>query len=118
MITAYVFYILFGYLSGSVLYSYLIPKHFCHMDVRTVHEERNPGAFNAFAAAGPRVGLICDRSSRSPDLPLPRRFPASCRRCVLEVCWCHLSCASAIFSACGSTRPKMLHLQFSLCLLK
>lgn len=51
MITAYVFYILFGYLSGSVLYSYLIPKHFCHVDVRTVHEDRNPGAFNAFAAA-------------------------------------------------------------------
>ena len=59
MITAYLFYILFGYLSGSVLYSYLIPKHFCHVDVRTVHEDRNPGAFNAFAAAGPRVGLIC-----------------------------------------------------------
>ena len=59
MITAYVFYILFGYLSGSVLYSYLIPKYFCHVDVRTVHEDRNPGAFNAFAAAGPRVGLIC-----------------------------------------------------------
>lgn len=59
MITVYVFYILFGYLSGSVLYSYLIPKHFCHVDVRTVHEDRNPGAFNAFAAAGPRVGLIC-----------------------------------------------------------
>lgn len=59
MITAYLFYILFGYLSGSVLYSYLIPKHFCHVDVRTVHEDRNPGAFNAFAATGPRVGLIC-----------------------------------------------------------
>ena len=59
IVTAYIFYILFGYLSGSVLYSYLIPKHFCHVDVRTVHEDRNPGAFNAFSAAGPRVGLVC-----------------------------------------------------------
>ena len=55
--TIYLFYLLFGYLSGSVLYSYLIPKHFCHVDVRTANEDQNPGAFNAFSAAGPRVGL-------------------------------------------------------------
>lgn len=57
--TIYLFYLLFGYLSGSVLYSYLIPKHFCHVDVRTANEDQNPGAFNAFSAAGPRVGLLC-----------------------------------------------------------
>ena len=57
--TIYLFYLLFGYLSGSVLYSYLIPKHFCHVDVRTANEDQNPGAFNAFSAAGPRVGLFC-----------------------------------------------------------
>ena len=102
MITAYVFYILFGYLSGSVLYSYLIPKHFCHVDVRTVHEDRNPGAFNAFAAAGPRVGLICDRSSRSPDLPLPRSFPASCRQCGSEVCWCRFGLLPPSFQPAGA----------------
>ena len=50
--TIYLFYLLFGYLSGSVLYSYLIPKHFCHVDVRTANDQ-NPGAFNAFSAAGP-----------------------------------------------------------------
>ncbi len=48
MLTAYLFYSFFGYLSGSVLYSYLIPKYFCHVDVRTVNEDQNPGAFNAF----------------------------------------------------------------------
>lgn len=57
--TIYLFYLLFGYLSGSVLYSYLIPKHFCHVDVRTANEDQNPGAFNAFSAAEPRVGLFC-----------------------------------------------------------
>ena len=40
------------------------------------------------------------------------------RPCGSAVCWYHSWCASAIFSACGSMRPKMLHLQFSLCLLK
>ena len=59
MLTAYLFYGFFGYLSGSVLYSYLIPKYFCHVDVRTVNEDQNPGAFNAFFAAGPRIGLLC-----------------------------------------------------------
>ncbi len=47
MITVYVFYILFEYLSGSVLYSYLIPKHFCHVDVRTVHEDRKCCIYNS-----------------------------------------------------------------------
>lgn len=59
MMTSYLFYLLFGYLSGSVLYSYLIPKYFCHVDVRTANEDQNPGAFNAFSAAGPRIGLLC-----------------------------------------------------------
>ena len=49
MLTAYLFYSFFGYLSGSVLYSYLIPKYFCHVDIRTVNEDQNPGAFNAFS---------------------------------------------------------------------
>ena len=57
MLTAYLFYSFFGYLSGSVLYSYLIPKYFCHVDVRTVNEDQNPGAFNAFSVAGLRIGL-------------------------------------------------------------
>ena len=59
MLTAYLFYSFFGYLSGSVLYSYLIPKYFCHVDVRTANEDQNPGAFNAFSVAGPRIGLLC-----------------------------------------------------------
>ena len=59
MLTAYLFYSFFGYLSGSVLYSYLIPKYFCHVDVRTVNEDQNPGAFNAFSVAGLRIGLLC-----------------------------------------------------------
>ena len=192
MLTAYLFYSFFGYLSGSVLYSYLIPKYFCHVDVRTVNEDQNPGAFNAFSVAGPRIGLLCvlcdigkgflpvflaaHSSAVSmgswifalillapvaghawpflqpakggkaisvsfgvllgllPDLRpalllaafyltfslilIIHKFPAFFRPCGSAVCWYHSWCASAIFSACGSMRPKMLHLQFSLCLLK
>ena len=57
MLTAYLFYSFFGYLSGSVLYSYLIPKYFCHVDVRTVNEDQNPGAFNALRPVRYREGI-------------------------------------------------------------
>ena len=58
MLTAYLFYSFFGYLSGSVLYSYLIPKYFCHVDVRTVNEDQNPGAFNAGKAISVSFGVL------------------------------------------------------------
>ena len=60
MLTAYLFYSFFGYLSGSVLYSYLIPKYFCHVDVRTVNEDQNPGASTPFQ--WPDRGLGCSAS--------------------------------------------------------
>lgn len=49
---------------------------------------------------------------------LPLSFPAFCRPYGSEVCSCHLSSATATFSASDGTNPKMFHLQFSLCLLK
>lgn len=54
----YLCFILAGYLSGSVLYGYLIPKLFCHVDVTEKGEDRNPGAANAFLAAGIPVGIL------------------------------------------------------------
>ena len=82
MLTAYLFYSFFGYLSGSVLYSYLIPKYFCHVDVRTVNEDQNPGAFNAFSVRRwyqlftedtPQLTASFPRRSRSTELPTASR---------------------------------------------
>lgn len=48
----YVWFILGGYLSGSVLFAYSIPKAIKHIDVRTVSEDGNPGTYNAFKYGG------------------------------------------------------------------
>jgi len=48
-----------GYLSGSVMYSLLIPKLFYGLDVRRQDGDKNPGAFNAIHAVGAPVGAIC-----------------------------------------------------------
>lgn len=47
-----------GFLSGSVLYSMIIPKWICHLDVTEIRDH-NPGASNAFIAAGRPVGALC-----------------------------------------------------------
>lgn len=52
-----------GFLSGSVLYSALLPLIFKGVDVRKEAEDHNPGAANAFKYGGKTVGilaLLCD----------------------------------------------------------
>ena len=39
------FFILVGYLSGSILYAYLLPKYICHIDIMKDSDDHNPGTF-------------------------------------------------------------------------
>lgn len=59
MILSYLFHIFIGFLSGSILYSYLWPKWICHIDITQLSDDHNPGTFNAMKLAGPRVGILC-----------------------------------------------------------
>lgn len=52
----YIFWIVFGYLSGSILFAEWIPKRFCHTDIREVSEDGNPGTFNVFRQCGAAMG--------------------------------------------------------------
>lgn len=54
----YIFFIIVGYLSGSILYAYIVPKFFCGIDIRQLSEDKNPGTFNAFSCAGIKIGLL------------------------------------------------------------
>ena len=54
-----VLFILLGYLSGGVMYSYYIPRLLTDGDVREQGADRNPGAANAFRLCGPAVGVLC-----------------------------------------------------------
>lgn len=52
-------FIFVAYVSGGVMYSRLLPKLFCHVDVQDKSDDGNPGAANAVKLAGWRVGLCC-----------------------------------------------------------
>lgn len=56
---ACVFFTLIGFLSGSVMYSYSLPKLLKGVDVRDASPDRNPGGANAIRAAGTGIGLLC-----------------------------------------------------------
>lgn len=53
----YLFFIVAGYLSGSILYSYIIAKHFCNIDITKVSDDKNPGAANVIKYAGLKYGI-------------------------------------------------------------
>lgn len=59
----YLFFALLGYISGSILYSSLIPSHFRQVDIQSISNDGNPGAGNVFQKLGASLGipcLICD----------------------------------------------------------
>ena len=58
VIVKFLEYILIGYLSGSVLYAYLLPRYLKHVDVTEKSGDGNPGAANAFLYAGIPVGVL------------------------------------------------------------
>lgn len=54
----YYFFILFGYLSGSILFARILPKYLRHIDICALSDDGNPGVFNAFQHAGPVIGTL------------------------------------------------------------
>lgn len=59
----YLIFSLFGYLSGSILFAYWIPKVLKRIDVRELGEDGNPGTANAFLYSGVFCGglvLLCE----------------------------------------------------------
>lgn len=55
----WIFFTVLGFFSGSVMYSYLIPKKLRGIDIRRTSSDGNPGGINAFRAAGRGIGLLC-----------------------------------------------------------
>ena len=49
---SYIWFIVGGYLSGSVLFAYSIPKFMKHIDVCELSKDGNPGTYNAFKYGG------------------------------------------------------------------
>lgn len=51
-------FIVGGYLSGSVLYSYLLPKYLKKTDITQVSDDGNPGTANVFKCVGIPMGIL------------------------------------------------------------
>lgn len=58
IIDEFTFFILIGYLSGSVMYGYVLPKVCKHIDIRELSDDGNPGTANAFKYAGVPIGIM------------------------------------------------------------
>ena len=59
----YYFYVILGWISGSILFGRLVPMIMKGVDVEKDSGDGNPGTFNAFACGGVLCGvlvLICD----------------------------------------------------------
>lgn len=54
----YLIFIIMGYLSGSILYAYLIPKIILKIDIRENSTDENPGTSNAFINGGIFCGIL------------------------------------------------------------
>ena len=59
MIWIFLFYIVAGFFSGSILYSALLPRLFSKVDIVEDSDDHNPGTANVFKLVGPVMGLIC-----------------------------------------------------------
>jgi len=54
----YVGFIFSGYFIGSILFAYLVPKVFKHIDIISLSKDSNPGCANAFKYGGIFCGII------------------------------------------------------------
>lgn len=55
----YLIFTMIGYLSGSVMYSKLLPSLFKHVDITKISDDGNPGAGNVFKNIGSSFGMLC-----------------------------------------------------------
>jgi len=55
----YLFWTAVSFFSGSVMYSYLIPKVFYRKDITRISKDGNPGCGNVFTCVGIPCGILC-----------------------------------------------------------
>lgn len=55
----YLFWMAAGFGSGSVMYSYLVPKLLYNKDITRISKDGNPGCGNVFSCIGIPCGILC-----------------------------------------------------------
>lgn len=59
MILIDIYLIIISFLSGSIMYSYLLPKLLRNIDIRELSDDKNPGSGNVVKHCGVPLGSIC-----------------------------------------------------------
>lgn len=57
VMSSYLGFVIGGYLLGSILFAYVLPKLTRHIDIREMSEDGNPGTYNAFWYGGVICGI-------------------------------------------------------------
>lgn len=73
----YVFFILAGYLLGSIMFAWYLPLWIKRVDIREVSDDGNPGTANAFKHAGVFVGslvIVCELGKGFVPVFLAHRY--------------------------------------------
>ena len=82
----HLFFIFLGYLSGSVLYAYLLPKYIKKIDVTKESADGNPGAANAIQHGGILLGSAALVLGKTPSgLPGKGRLHRGFQRIIRSV---------------------------------
>ena len=95
----YLFYIFTGFLSGSVLYSKILPWQLKRVDVTLQSDDGNPGTTNAIHCAGVPIGLLCLVCDLGKGF-LPVWL--GCRRLDVSCWWFALVLAAPVFGPASS----------------
>ncbi|MBC8571112.1 glycerol-3-phosphate acyltransferase [Zongyangia hominis] len=59
MAWTFTFFTITGFLSGSILYSALLPRLLRRVDIVEESDDHNPGTANVFKLSGPGLGVVC-----------------------------------------------------------
>ena len=73
----YIFFTILGFLSGSTLFAYWIPRLMKGIDIRVLPQDHNPGVANAFTYGGFWPGLlslICELGKGALPILLSQQF--------------------------------------------
>lgn len=58
-LSGYLIFILGGFLSGSMMFSQILPQLLQEKDMEAISDDHNPGATNVFINCGAALGVIC-----------------------------------------------------------
>ena len=64
--SSYLGFVIGGYLLGSILFAYVLPKLTRHIDIREMSEDGNPGTAGAFEGIFPGMAVRADCGSAIP----------------------------------------------------